>query len=130
MTNAQIITFLGGLIKEPEPRKAEPERRAIKPKTEGLTVWERCMYYRYLFEAGYPTPFDNDRPKYEAYTELAERHGGVVAHWKNTWLQTERNNRKHEGKRKAGLKKVLPLLEEYPDAYRICAMELKKAGIL
>lgn len=26
MTNAQIITFLGGLVKEPEPMKAEPER--------------------------------------------------------------------------------------------------------
>lgn len=26
MTNARIITYLGGLVKEPEPRKAEPER--------------------------------------------------------------------------------------------------------
>lgn len=110
--------------------QVEAVQSSAKVEGEQLTTWEQCMYYRYLFESGAPTPFDGDRPKSEAYNELAERHGGSAAHWKNTFLQTERNNRKHERKRKEGLKKVLKLLKQYPDAYRICELEMREAGIL
>lgn len=128
---AHYRKHLKELEENPLEADAEPQGEQITtPQAENLTTWERCMYYRYLFEAGEATPFDNDRPKNEAYNELSGLHGGSAAHWKNTWLQTERNNRKHEGKRKAGLKKVLPLLGEYPEAYRICEIELKSAGIL
>lgn len=131
MANARIIEHLTQLIEGQEVRKAEPLPKPTKQKAGSLTTWERCMYYRYLYEAGAPTPFDNDRKKQEAYNELAERHGGSAAHWKNTWLETEPSNRKYESKRRqTGLKKVLKLLEEYPDAYRLCEMELRNAGIL
>lgn len=131
MANAQIITYLSGLVNSQEGRKAEPLPKPTKQKTDSLTTWQRCMYYRYLLEGGAPTPFDNDRKKEEAYNELAERHGGSAAHWKNTWVDTTKLRRKHESKRKKeGLKKVLKLLEEYKDAYRLCEMELRNAGIL
>jgi hypothetical protein len=127
---AEALSRYLNWIDSQEGGKAE---KKAKPQAEAgtLTAWEQCMYYRYLYEAGAPSPFDNDRPKQEAYNDLAERHGGSAAHWKNTWLETEPSNRKHEGKRRqTGLKKVLKLLKQYPDAYRICEMELRNAGIL
>lgn len=122
----------------PFASKAGPEAEPLpavedldKPKTDNLTTWQRCMYYRYLLEGGATTPFSNDRPKEEAYKELAKRHGKRWEHWRNIWGETTKLRRKHESKRKKeGLKKVLELLEEYPEAHRICEMELKNAGIL
>lgn len=130
LTAEAIAAELEAPGKNDTPDKPEGEQIATT-EADSLTTWQRCMYYRYLLEGGAPTPFDNDRKKEEAYNELAERHGGRAAHWKNTWLDTTKLRRKHESKRKKeGLKKVLKLLEEYPDAYRLCEMELRNAGIL
>jgi len=126
--DAHILAHYRKHLKE---LKENPLEADAEPQADSLTTWQRCMYYRYLLEGGVDNLFNSGISQMEAYNELAKRHGGSWKYWQTTWLQTDRDNRQHEGKRrKKGLKKVLKLLEEHPQAYRICEMELSKAGIL
>lgn len=131
MTNAQIITYLGGLVKEQEPRKAEPERKTPKKSTpQNPTQWQLAAYYRYLVETDYPTPFDDYKTQKPAFEEIAKRHSQYgkrsAGAFKQQWNLSNGAQRPHS-RNLPDLRVVLEMLTEYPRAAEKCKMEIKEA---
>lgn len=124
-TVKKLIVYLKGIDKL--PRKPAPDVAIPSPKKEGkITIMAWALYYYYLQEAKVHPHFDNyPGGKVAATEEVAAKHKISAKRFQMDYnsIQQHKSERLHVSQLK-NFNKVIPLLQDYPDAQRKALDEL------